>query len=459
MSNASVSLTLHVRECKQINPCRSLDISGAALTWRLSVLQSGCIKGGFCRSAPLLPSPQHGITEADRFCTISPHLYIYILLLLKRPLPTVMSSPVTCDLFDISSAASSPERSQAGPSEKMDNASLHVPTGPFEKKDHASHYVPTGPKSTSSRGHGHEFKRNPPCPFSGIPSPQTMHRHILNKKDDKKYFSITLMQPPATPWTPLPSHPNMETRTCFHTGSRVHRLDCGHTVVVARDAEPCAANCKTPMSIIPSTSSTLPAPYATPLDRLRASTVRVVQSHIELLVDAGDALAEAKFAAHAAILSKVWAVQDKTLTPPRDLISGNLSCVLCGTTGLRETRAAAVVDGAPYHCVVVGNDECDVAIVRELEKGVWPSLPSFSRGFGGKNKKKGPLLKRLGVVDDRGHRRAGAIGGVGESAGDTRRRRKDEWQWAARRREKEGVLGKLREECLMEELDGMELDG
>ncbi|KAL5386045.1 hypothetical protein DPSP01_004477 [Paraphaeosphaeria sporulosa] len=365
----------------------------------------------------------------------------------------IMSSPTTHDLIDvsefnsnladISSAASHEVQSQAGPSDA--NAPLRAPTGP---------------KFTSGYSHGHRVMRNPPCPFSGIPSPQTMHRHILHKKEDKKCLSITLMQPPAMPWSPLPSNQNMETRTCFYTGSRVHKLDCGHTVVVARDAEPCAANCKPPMCMISSTSSALPAPYAAPINLVRASTLRILQSHVEFLVDAGDALAQAKFAAHAEILSKVWDAQDKTLAPPKDLISGNFSCALCGTVGMRASRAAAVAKGAPYHCVLVGNDTCDVAIIMELEKGVQPSASSPFGSFNGnlRNQNKVPPLKRLGVANDRGHRRSSAIAGERESAGDVRRRKKDAWQSVVRRREKEVVMGKLREECLMEKLGGMELE-
>lgn len=230
---------------------------------------------------------------------------------------------------------------------------------------------------------------------------------------------------------------------------------------VARNAEPCAANCKTPMSIIPSTTSTLPAPYASPINLLRTSTIRVVKAHIRSLAEAHDPLAEAKLAAHANILRKVWAAQDKTLATPRDLISGDFSCTLCGMAAHRETRAASVVRSAPYHCVVVGNDECDIAVIRELEKGVQPRASSrdlsFNGGFGGE--KKGPPLKRLGGANDRGHRRSGEIMGLRESAGDVMRRKRDAWQSAVRRREKEGVIEKLKEECLTEELDGMGLQG
>ncbi|KAF2447257.1 hypothetical protein P171DRAFT_519540 [Karstenula rhodostoma CBS 690.94] len=341
------------------------------------------------------------------------------------------------------SPAALPQKPQARPSNTNISLRLHTGFKPPKGLRHKSNY-------------------NPPWPFSGVPSPQTMHHHILNRKLDKKYFSITLMQPPATPWSPLPSHQNMETRTCFHTGSRIHKLDCGHTVAVPHNAEPCAANCKPPMSTISSTSSALPAPYAAPINLLRASTIRVVHAHMDALAAAADPLANAKLAAHANILSAVWEAQDKALAPPRDLISGDFSCALCGTPGLRDTRAAAVVGGPPYHCVVVGWDEGDVAVIRELEKGVQPRAPprgaSFGSGFG-----RGPPLKRLGAADDRGHRRSGVTVGVGvgvrESAGEMRRRRRDGWQAAVRRKEKEGVIGRLREEVLMEELGGMGLGG
>ena len=70
--------------------------------------------------------------------------------------------------------------------------------------------------------------------FVGVPSPQSMHWHILHKRNDKRYYSITtppLRTPSCTSWEPLHLHSNMETRACFHTNSRIHTLTCGHTIV------------------------------------------------------------------------------------------------------------------------------------------------------------------------------------------------------------------------------------
>ncbi|KAJ4356273.1 uncharacterized protein N0V89_004304 [Didymosphaeria variabile] len=315
--------------------------------------------------------------------------------------------------------------------------------------------APTGPKSTKATAFKTGFKNNPPWHFSGTPSPQTMHHHILYKKNERKYFSITLMQPPVTPWTPLSSRRNMETRLCFHTGSRIHVLDCGHTVAVQGNAEPCAANCKPPMARISSTGSTVPTAYASAINIHRSSTAETVKEHIQLLDDNGDPMAQEKFAAHVDVLCKVWDNQDQELRPQVDLISGNFSCTTCGTTAHRATNPAAPVLRAPYHCIVVGKDEHDIAIIHELGKGIQPQQSSQS-SINFKTTKK-PPPKRLGPANDSGHRRSRAIVGLKETPGETRKRKNDAWHSAMRRREKEGVMSKLREDNLMEELDAMGL--
>jgi hypothetical protein len=222
--------------------------------------------------------------------------------------------------------------------------------------------------------------------------------------------------------------------------------------------------------MISSTESVVPAPYAAAINILRASTMTIVQEHAQHLESAGDSRAEAKLAAHTDVLGAVWNKQDDTLRPQRDLLSGDFSCALCNTTGHRATFPAAVVSQAPYHCVVVGKDEHDVAIIMELGKGAQPQQPrrrfppfhahspSFSANaitnsrFG----KKTPL-KRLGPANDRGYRRANTLVGGEESFQERKRRLKDGYDSRMRRREKEGVLTKLREDNLLEVLDGMEL--
>ncbi|KAL1606698.1 hypothetical protein SLS60_004105 [Paraconiothyrium brasiliense] len=334
--------------------------------------------------------------------------------------------------------------------------------------------APTGPKSTKVTALKTRTRINPPWAFFGAPSPQTMHHHILFKRDNKKYFSITLMQPPLMPWTPLRSRRNMETRVCFHTGSRIHILDCGHTVVmflshdinspdayhfqaVQRDAEPCAANCKPPMAKISSTDSIVPTAYASAINIHRASTAETVKKHIQILGGNGDPIAQEKLTAHVGVLCKVWDKQDEVLRPAVDLISGNFSCFICGNTAHRATHPAALVPRAPYHCIVVGKDEHDIAIIQELEKGIQPQ--QYSRTCINLTVTNKPPPKRLGPANDSGHRRSGTIVGLKETPGERRKRKKDDWHSAMRRREKEGIISKLREDNLMEELDAMGLMG
>lgn len=126
-------------------------------------------------------------------------------------------------------------------------------------------------------------------------------------------------------------------------------------------------------------------------------------------------------------------------------MSGDFQCKMCENAGERETRMAAMLPAAPYYCIVVGNDEWDESVIKELEKGIMP-VDGGSYGGNFRGGKKGFPLKRLGARNDRGHRRSGAISGGRAVQVDARRRS-----------EKRDVLGKLQEEMLMEQMSGMGL--
>lgn len=67
---------------------------------------------------------------------------------------------------------------------------------------------------------------------------------IKSKKRSKEYLDLMQSRSPWTPWSPLPRRVrNKETRACHCSLSRLHLLQCGHYVVTAGEAEPCAPNC------------------------------------------------------------------------------------------------------------------------------------------------------------------------------------------------------------------------
>lgn len=81
------------------------------------------------------------------------------------------------------------------------------------------------PKSTEVAPQNKEWN------FTGDPSPIAMHTHAMHKKSITQYYSITTMSEPRATWAPLYLRPDMETRTCYRAGSRIHLLTCGHYVV------------------------------------------------------------------------------------------------------------------------------------------------------------------------------------------------------------------------------------
>ncbi|KAF1977835.1 hypothetical protein BU23DRAFT_564699 [Bimuria novae-zelandiae CBS 107.79] len=331
--------------------------------------------------------------------------------------------------------------------------------------------APTGPKSTQASFQSRKAlytKVKPEWRFNGVPTPLEMHNYILHRKTSpgRNYFSITTIAPPNLPWSPLTSRQNMETRPCHNAGSRIHMLSCGHTIAVPRDAQPCAQNCSPPLTpltsreprimSIPHSKASIPTPYASFLSTHRASIAAAVNTHIAAMMSSGDPRAAPRYHLYASFLSSIWSAQDASLQPRRDLLGGDFSCGLCSVIAHRESMPAAVLYEFPYACIVVGREEADIAIIRELQKGVRPSeiAPPPSRIYIDleREQKRAPV-KRFGV-GERGprHRRSDAVGGEGK-------RWKEGRIGKMRREEKEGVLGRLREEIVLEKLEAVGLGG
>lgn len=192
----------------------------------------------------------------------------------------------------------------------------------------------------------------------------------MHKKRGKKYFSITTPKGMREQWWPLQSHQQMETRPCYYANSRIHKLACGHTVAVARDAEPCAANCANAL-VQPKNcfGSPVPAQYAPTLVKIRESIFEGFNAFAATAANANDVVRNNVW---LDVLDKVWRDQEAKLAPHPDLISGDFYCSLCSTDFHRAAIPAFELPDAPYYCFVVGKDEHDVAIIHELERGVRP---------------------------------------------------------------------------------------
>lgn len=203
--------------------------------------------------------------------------------------------------------------------------------------------------------------------------------------------------------------------------------------------------------------------------------IESINAYTQVLFDHNVAKAKVVYDLHVKTILDIWENQDQTLQGHHDLISGDFSCTLCNTRAQRDAFPAFVLDRFPYSCVVVGKDNQDIMIIRELEKGVVPQLPQpplgaprHPRGFIDRSSQ--GALKRLGTGNDKGLRRSGATpspvtgpaagSGVGrkETSGERKRRLKDGYHSAIRRKEKEDVLEKLRKESLLEDFEATGLE-
>lgn len=298
-------------------------------------------------------------------------------------------------------------------------------------------------------------------PFTRL-NPFELTARITHSFRSKLYFSITNAHHPLAPWHPLMVNPELETRPCHYTDSRVHILTCGHTIAVKGDAESCAANCAlTTLWPSPSpnegtsfvSSNTPPARYQDTLNKIRQSIELGVNSYIASLKASsspseGTAIEQGALV-HIQALKHIWKGQEARLRPVPDLLSGDFKCVRCGTPGQREETWPALV----YHrhdtkCVVVGREPIDVKVIEELEMGARPvetgtETSGYDRGSGSGG--------------GRGGHHGGSSRGVFKETLDEKKVRGARIT-KARVQEKKKVLEKIRTDVLNEEWGALNLE-
>ena len=113
----------------------------------------------------------------------------------------------------------------------------------------------------------------------------------------------------------------------------------------------------------------------------------------------------------------------------KDVDRGNFECKECGAKALRSTVPAFTYHRNPHHVIIPIRDKDDVAVVKELKRGVKP-IPPRSYGHRGR---------------DRRHARGA---GRGVNHGRIVRHRV---------KEKKRVLNGLREENIIAEIEAMDL--
>ena len=200
-------------------------------------------------------------------------------------------------------------------------------------------------------------------------------------------------------------------------------------------------------------------------------------------MQAGDPTAEHDYAVHLTAMSNVRNKQDASLQPTALLTDGNFECTLCGTEGERPTYPAFFLTQLPYACIVVGRDAHDLAVLHALRKGVMPREPPSPECGPGPQHGKGPYTGRpyrsfsrsnpgfsgrnVGFRPEpihAGHRQSdGLVGSIAEhhasekkakeSLREEQERRRHAWLSKRRRAEKDEVLGRLREEYIVDRLE------
>jgi hypothetical protein len=162
----------------------------------------------------------------------------------------------------------------------------------------------------------------------------------------------------------------METRPCHYASSRIHTLTCGHTIAVTRDAEPCATNCTVPITLT-STCLTHPVPahHAPSLEKIRNSIVDGVNAYAATFRGTDDWL-DGKVERHVDVLRQIWARQEQRILAVPDLVGGDFGCSRCGVVGARMSFPAFTLAEDPYFCIVVARNLRDFTVLAELEKGV-----------------------------------------------------------------------------------------
>jgi hypothetical protein len=282
-------------------------------------------------------------------------------------------------------------------------------------------------------------------------SPEAMYTHISKMCKSKKYPTITTPAPQYASWHSLSMHKNMETRACFHTGSRIHVspplllslkhfltskfqiLTCGHTIFTNSNAQPCAANCSSPMITGLCFTQPVPAAHAPALAKNRTAIQEALDSFCET--------SESQTLTHIEILKTLLIAQDSRLRPQVDLIGGDFACLLCSLSGQRPTVPAFALPCAPFFRLVVGLSENDVAVIKKLELGTVPVAPLPS------------LVSSVKAAESSKPGDKGMKGMPPEALGRVKNSRVTKQRVA----EKKRVIGILRDEACVDELESLEL--
>lgn len=251
-------------------------------------------------------------------------------------------------------------------------------------------------------------------------------------------------------------------------------------------AEPCAANCAHSLLNV-SESGSIPTRHAANILKIRANAAEGLQAYIGSRIRAGDSRAEADSAIHSAALTNIWNKQNASLQPTALLTDGDFACTLCGTRSGRPTYPAFILQQSPYSCIVVGRNAHDLAIVHALCNGVRPREPrpppcglpkqrdedlyrgrpyrSFSRPSHRCNGRDvGPTTELTHAEYRQGDALMGSVAehSTAEKKGRTsfreeRERRRQGWLSKRRRTEKDEVVGRLREEFIVKEMEDTNL--
>lgn len=144
-----------------------------------------------------------------------------------------------------------------------------------------------------------------------------------------------------------------------------------------RDAEGCATNCAGHATTKLASADAVPIPYAHALGKTRKNVQQGHQTYGEMLIANGHPHAENMYNIHFMALMGVWEKQNADFVHKPGRLGGDFTCNLCGLLGQghRPTVPAFELPQQPYKCIVVGKSPRDIAVIRDLEKGIKPKAP------------------------------------------------------------------------------------
>ncbi|KAF2741764.1 hypothetical protein M011DRAFT_472828 [Sporormia fimetaria CBS 119925] len=207
-----------------------------------------------------------------------------------------------------------------------------------------------------------------------------LHQELADGRTAGRYWSITTMPMPYSPWSPLFSHREKETRPCHSAWSRVHKLTCGHFVAVEGGAEQCAANC---------VGMNLPA-------IAQAHKAKPVLKHGEILADGktpGEVVDDKMNALTVYGSTFLVAKGEPGMKTAMDLLNslaqtnfihqhrpannkgGKFACQECKSEGQRPSVPTFHYRRTPWQVVIPIRDEESLAVVQRLKSGVVPKPP------------------------------------------------------------------------------------